>query len=375
MRHSNTSALIFLTLFFSISSGLPQNQQPDATPVPAVSGEESLRNTVIDSSPSFDWIMINSGEWLKGRVKSMLDDKLEFDSDELDIQSFDWEDVYFLYSPKLNGVRTEEKTTDYGTLWIDRTNITVTSGITNQYPRNTVLGIAPGGPKERNYWSGNISVGFSIRSGNVNQTDFNSSAGLKRITPATRLALDYLGNYSEVDNLENANNHRVSLSFDVFLSKRLFVRTPFAEYYRDPFQNIQGRTTIGAGLGYDILDRSKVDWSVTAGPAYQTLRYISVLPGEDIKRNTPAAVLSTDLDWDITSKLELIFQFSTQISSTDAGGVTSHLLTKFEYEVTKILDIETSFILDRTSRPQQDQNGVTPKKNDVRLVFGLGLEF
>lgn len=351
----------------------PTEKKPPVDPAPSTTQE--LRKSVIDSSPTYDWIMINSGEWLKGRIKSMLDDKLEFDSDELDLQSFDWEDVYFLYSPKLNGIRTEEKVTDYGTLWMDRTNVIVTSSVTNGYPRQDILGIAPGGARERNFWSGDLSIGLSIRQGNVNQVDMNSSASLQRITPSTRLSLDYIGNYSELEGAENANNHRVTLSFDLFVSKRLFVRIPFAEYYRDPFQNISSRGTLGAGLGYDIIKSSKLDWSVTAGPAYQRVQYVSVPANEDIRQTTPAVVLGTTLDWDITSKLEFEIDYKNQLTPKKAGGMTQHLVTTLDYELTKILDLRTSFTVDSVSNPQPESNGTIPEKTDLRLVFGVALDF
>ena len=41
----------------------------------------------------FDWIQLTSGEWLKGDFKVLYDYKLEFDSDELDLLEFDFEDV------------------------------------------------------------------------------------------------------------------------------------------------------------------------------------------------------------------------------------------------------------------------------------------
>jgi hypothetical protein len=41
----------------------------------------------------FDWIQLTSGEWLKGDIKVLYNDKLEFDSDKLDLLELDWEDV------------------------------------------------------------------------------------------------------------------------------------------------------------------------------------------------------------------------------------------------------------------------------------------
>ena len=63
---------------------------------------------------------------------------------------------------------------------------------------------------------------------------------------------NYIGNISRVDDRQNANNHRVNSEFDRWLSRSLYLILPFAEYYKDPFQNLQHRLTGGVGVGYDI---------------------------------------------------------------------------------------------------------------------------
>ena len=41
----------------------------------------------------YDWVQLNSGEWLKGELQSLYDDELVFDSDNLGVLRLDWEDV------------------------------------------------------------------------------------------------------------------------------------------------------------------------------------------------------------------------------------------------------------------------------------------
>ncbi|MEC4724743.1 hypothetical protein HWQ46_04170 [Shewanella sp. D64] len=47
---------------------------------------------------SYDWIQLTSFELLKGEIKNLYDDKLEFKSDELDTLYIDWEDIKVLQS-------------------------------------------------------------------------------------------------------------------------------------------------------------------------------------------------------------------------------------------------------------------------------------
>ena len=41
----------------------------------------------------YDWVQTKSGEWFKGEIKAMYDDKLEFDSDEIGVHTFKFKDI------------------------------------------------------------------------------------------------------------------------------------------------------------------------------------------------------------------------------------------------------------------------------------------
>ena len=67
---------------------------------PAVAQEgESWRPPPPDEN-AWDWIRLNSGEWLGGTIEGLRDRNLEFDSDELGLQKLDWTDVAELRSPR-----------------------------------------------------------------------------------------------------------------------------------------------------------------------------------------------------------------------------------------------------------------------------------
>ena len=57
------------------------------------------------AADEFDWVQLDSDEWLKGRIKSMQDSSLEFDSDNLGLLNLDWEDVKVIRSPRSMSVQ------------------------------------------------------------------------------------------------------------------------------------------------------------------------------------------------------------------------------------------------------------------------------
>jgi len=324
---------------------------------------------------SFDWIQLESGEWLKGRIKAMQNRKLEFDSDKLEDQTFDWEDVRQVRSPHILDVRFVNGKKVSGPVTISPGYVEVGGMESPALPRDELLGLTPGGSKERNYWSGKASLGLTVRAGNTEQVEYNAQAHLQRRTPGTRLSLDYIGNVSRINKVENANNHRVNAEFDLWLSRRLYLLLPFVEYYKDPFQNLAHRLTGGVGVGYDIVDRPKLEWSVTTGPAYQQVWYESSQPGEPTEKGTAALVFGSRFDWDITSRIELILEYRGQYTSREAGETTHHGVATLSIELTKVFDLDVSLVWDRINNPKVGADGVQPKPDDFRLIVGLGLDF
>lgn len=351
--------------------------------LPGLSTAHSTRSTNaaipdldwVPPEDKFDWVQLKSGEWLKGRIKAMQDRELEFDSEELDLQTFDWKDVRQLRSPRTMDVLFAEDVLYSGPVKVTPTKVTVGEDPPHGIARDQLLGLTPGGSKELNYWSGKVSLGLTVRAGNTEQVDYNAQLKLQRRTPATRLSLDYLGNLSSTDGSQTANNQRVNSEFDLWLSRRLYLILPFAEYYKDPFQNLQYRLTGGAGCGYDLIDRPTLEWNITAGPAYQYTAYESVQPGDPTTKGAAALVFGTHFDWDITRRIELILEYRGQYTSQKVGETTHHAVGTLSLELTKRFDLDVSFIWDRITNPQVSADGTQPQPDDYRLVLGLGMDF
>jgi putative salt-induced outer membrane protein YdiY len=349
----------------------------DPGPAPAVSSAGLGPTLQIDGR--FDWIQLKSGEWLKGRLKAMQNEKLEFDSEKLELQTFDWKDVYEVHSAHTNRLMLESGTTRQvaeGRVRVSREEVAVGQpGQEVTYPRKQVTAITPGHGREWNNWSGKASAGLTVRAGNTEQLDATAHASLWRRTPGTRLSLDYLGNFSRLDSQVNANDHRASAEFDYWLSRRFFVRVPYIEYFRDPFQNLDHRLTVGGGVGYDLVDRPHAEWNVTLGPAYQHNWFGSVEAGESSNVGGAALVFGTRFDWNITKKIELILEYRGQYTRREIGNTTHHGVATIEFELTKRLDLDVSFLWDRISEPAPTSSGAEPKPDDFRLILGLGLYF
>jgi hypothetical protein len=165
----------------------------------------------------FDWIQLKSGEWLKGKLKELYEKKLEFDSKELDLLKLDWEDVIQVRGGRIFSVRLVGPITVEGLLQVTKDKVYVTVGEERrEFERSQLVAIAPGAPREINYWSAKVSIGVNISRGNVAQTQYNTAANIKRRTSKTRFVTDYFGNFTKTEGVETVNNQRVNTYFDIF---------------------------------------------------------------------------------------------------------------------------------------------------------------
>ncbi len=321
-----------------------------------------------------DWIQLKSGEWLRGKLHGMENRSLEFDSDELGELTFDWKDVAQVISPRAQ-VSYGNRQAASGALQVDRQRVTVSGPDGVRLPREDLIGISPGERRELDYWSGKFDLGLNLASGNTEQANLFAKLKIERRTPITHLKLEDTANFGETEGIESVNNNHATLGFDILLSRRLFIRTPLAEYYRDPFQNIAHRITLGAGLGYYLIDNPRTEWLVLGGPAYQRTSFNTVETGQPTRSSTPALVLGSHFKMELTKRVDFELDYQALVVSEQAGRLIQHAEAVFEIKLTRRLDLDVSITWDSTKNPQPDAAGVVPKQSDVRLNLSLGVKF
>ena len=325
----------------------------------------------------WDWVQLTSDEWLKGEIKYMRDHSLLFDSDELDELTLKWRKIKVLKSPRSLSVLMSDLLTLEGPLIIegDKAVFRDKDGFL-VVPRGDVVSIVPSGKGGLAYWSGDLKFGLTLRSGNTDQIETTLGFNLRRRAPKSRIQLTYLGSFGKTNGVENVNNQRLTGAWNLFTSRRWFV-TPFGfELYSDPFQNIDVRATPLVGAGYHIylkgLDAKGIDWDVSALGGYRYTRFSSGIPNDD---GTFTVVLRTDVDWELTEKLDLTFTYDIQIGIPDTSDTNQNLQLTLSFDAWKSLDLDVSFVWNFVGKPRADANGNVPENSDFRLVVGVKWEF
>jgi Protein of unknown function, DUF481 len=349
--------------------------------VPVLVATNELTNTISWRPPGVghdgaDWVQLKSGEWLRGELKYIQNKEVEFDSDEMDQQTLKLKDVSKLYSAHRVFTQFVNQEPVYGMVVISNDLVMVNGPEPLSLHRDLLMGITPSGGKTgiRN-WSGEFNLGFSLQSGNNSQITLSTSAELARRTPNTTLLIDYLGNYSQVNNVQSADNKRVNLSYDVRLNQDWFVRPVQFEYYQDTLANISYRLTGSMSAGYYIFDRAGLEWTVSAGPGYQYTRFANVEADQADSASTPAAVISSSFKQDITQRLTLKQTWQSIFTKEQAGQYTHHAVTTLEFEIKKHLNLDVSFVWDYLQNPQTRSDLSIPQKSDYYLTVGFGVRF
>lgn len=325
----------------------------------------------------YDWVQTTSGEWLKGEIKSIYRESLTFDSDNLGIVTIDFEDIAKLLSKEPMDVGLDDGTMLHGMAAIENGQLIITNADGKVAVKaEEIVSMLSGSSSEFDRWGIKVSLGFDIRDGNTKQYDFTSQANLVRQTTASRFNLDYIGTLTVVDyNTTTSESQRINSNLDLFQTKRFYWRPMFLEYFSDKYQNIRHRATYGAGAGYDVIDTSKITWSLTGGPAVQSVEYVEVQPGEDKRNVSPALMVQSRYDHEINDAVDFVWNYNLYILNEESGRYTHHMIATIETEFIDDFTVDLSIIWDRVEKPAEREDGTTPLRDDTRLVFSVGYSY
>jgi hypothetical protein len=322
-----------------------------------------------------DWIQLDSGEWLKGELIALYEDELLFDSVKFGPKTFDWEDVRQVWTARTLDVGLTSGEILVGKLVVTGEQARVEGESRRDIQRPQILSIVPGGSKPLGRLGGKVSAGMTLRQGNVDQIDANVAAEIEHRRVRDRIELDYVANYSSNEGADTANDQRIKGQWNHFITERFFVKPAVVEWYRDPFQSLDSRTTAGAEVGYQIFDTRRTDWQVSTGLAWQRTRWVDVEAGEEEEEESGAFVGSTSFEQDWTDDVEFHFDYTFYLTKEDAGRYIHHALLSLETEWTDTLDFDVTLYWDRTQIPQTARDGTVPDQDDFRMVVSLGIEF
>ncbi|MEM9304078.1 MAG: DUF481 domain-containing protein [Pseudomonadota bacterium] len=323
-----------------------------------------------------DWVQLTSGEWLRGELISLFEDKLTFDSDILEEVSIDAEDIAQFISSRTFAISVHGSEPKSGVVYVGEGRVQInTANGTLDIPPADLVAITVAAERELDRWDIEASLGATIRSGNTNFSESFVRARAVRRTPVTRTVSEYLGTYNDTEGEVVTNNHRLNLTIDQFSGGQFFWRPLISQYFKDPLQNIDHQVTMETGAGFHLVDTSRTEWDIYSSVGVNWLRRVSVEGEESRDTTSPALSFGTDFETEVTDWMDYVFNFQMTFLDEDSGEYQHHLVTSLSTDLIGDLDLDISFIWDRTQSPTSDADGIVPEKDDFRLVVGVGIEF
>ncbi len=116
-------------------------------------------------------------------------------------------------------------------------------------------------------YEGNLEAGVSYLTGNTDTASGNLSGLFVARSKRQRFTLRANWNYAENDNVVNARDAGGSLKYDFFVTQKFYVYANTLLLY-NPFQDLNLRSTIGGGGGYQFWDDVRKKLSFELGVSY-----------------------------------------------------------------------------------------------------------
>ena len=326
----------------------------------------------IEFGDNNDWIQFKAGEWLKGELKWMRQKEAQFKSKKLNLMTFKWKDIVQLQARKTKTFVFEGKVLETGRAMVTREEVIIeTADGVKIYPREQLVSIIRGEPRERNYWSTRLRAGLSGAAGNSRNLSLNAFWSLMRADQHVRSLISYEGAFGYASREETVNRHIGDAEVTVYVTRRLYVNALVAQFLNDRFQNLRMRATPSAGVGVHLFDTRKVEWNLDGGPGYQYTNLLSIEMGATNPQHDGTISVGSFFKWKFIPDNKIELEWRSNLVYTQIG-LTNHTgSARLKLKITSIFRFTTEFMYLRTESPPAKEDGTRPKSNDYQLVVGV----
>ena len=215
-------------------------------------------------------------------------------------------------------------------------------------------------------YQGNTALGGNRTAGNSSTQAVNASLDWTfRFFKTHRAGIRGQYNYGESDSAITARNSRASLSYDYFVSEKVFMN--FDELFeQDSFQDLTVRSSTTIGLGYQFFDSEEHTLSLVGGPGFVLQDFQS----RTTIRN-PTGLWAVDWKyWLIPGGVEV---FLDHQGFQDVGKESTALRINsrqgLRVKLNKYMFVTFQYDIRFNSQPLFNN-----KKLDEALIFGIGLD-
>jgi len=219
-------------------------------------------------------------------------------------------------------------------------------------------------PSKKATWSGNIMLGANLESGNSDKNGFSVGLNALRKAERHRFEVGFLYNYAKEEGALSTKNMYGKTKYDYFVTPKFYTYLSNELLY-DAFKDLQLRTVVGPGTGYQLWDDEITSLAFEAGVAYFN---------EDHKKGNDnswtTGRLAANLRYNFSQKVI----FTEQIILYPSMGTFGEFTLRNEAAISSPLAfgwaLRLTSIIEHDSDPEP---GI--KKTDYDLLLGLQYGF
>jgi putative salt-induced outer membrane protein YdiY len=220
---------------------------------------------------------------------------------------------------------------------------------------------------------GNFGIGLSVADGNTNTKSASLFGEFIARAEKQRMTVRGAYNYAENENELSARNGKASIKYDYFLTKRFYAYGS-ASFEHDTFQDLDLRTALSIGPGWQIFDKGdfteewlrELQWYVEAGVAY-----INEDRDDAEDESYIGGRWSTRVDWPFVPKRVTFFHFQEGlVGFEDFDDVNIYTETGFRFAIWNnfVATAQVNWRWDNTPSPGFE-------RDDTLYLLSLGYSF
>lgn len=211
--------------------------------------------------------------------------------------------------------------------------------------------------------SGRVNLGLDVDSGNSDNESYHFDGQLRARTAKNRYTLTGEFDKKRSDGKKSEEKMLGSLKYDHFLTKQWFLFNS-ATFEHDEFKDLNLRTSLGAGVGYQFFERDDLSLSAEGGLSYVNENF-EIAADQDY----PGARWGVDYEQDILGWTRL-FHFDEGLLGTDIEDLKIRSRTGLRFPLGPRFRATGQLNLDWDNSPPAGSTGT-----DRKYLFTLGYEW
>lgn len=316
-----------------------------------------------------DKLHLSNGDILTGKAIRMQDQKLVFKTEYAGEISVDWQKVVTLSTDEpINVILKGGSNLTGAAQAADKNKMTLDAGELEKPAKFELKEVASINPatKPPVRITARANLGINLERGNTDTDNNHFDGELVARTKKSRYIVGGEINKEKDRGRTSSDNWRAYGKYNYFLNQKWFLLAN-ALFEHDKFKDLDLRTTLGTGLGYNFFETDELNLNIGAGPAYIDENFIEAKDDD-----FPAAQWTVRyVQYFFDRHIQLFHNNNGYWSLSDSNNWLIYTRQGLRVPLYKGLTATFQYEYDYDNDPSEDAE----EKWDSRVLFLLGWQF